>query len=167
MAKVMFLHMSVILFTRGSLGRETPQTGRTPWQGGTPPDQADPPNQGEPPGPGRTPPQQGGTPLPEPGRPPTCPPPSDQADTPPDRRTSPDQADTPPTRQSPREADSRIWSMSVRYASYWNAFLFALIQFWHRSRMIYFRETRLSKSFWLSDRLVFGSPATRTLECKF
>ena len=40
---------------------------------------------------------------------------------PPWHQTPPDQ--TPQTRP-PREADSSIWSMSGRYASYWNAFLF-------------------------------------------
>ena len=59
-----------------------------------------------PPGPGRQPP-------PGPGRPSrTRDPPRDQADTPP-------RPETPP-----READASIRSMSGRYASYWNAFLF-------------------------------------------
>ena len=138
-AKVMFLHVCVILFTGGSL-----QAGRTP-----PPDQADhpPPSRKEnPPGPGRPPPrQEGGTPPDQADHPPagartrqTTPPaggrtPPDQADHPPGRREEPppgpadtplDQAD-PPGREnpSPREADSRIRSTSGRYASYWNAFL--------------------------------------------
>ena len=54
-AKVMFLHVSVILSTGGGLQGEAPWTGR-------PPDQADPPWAGKPPpGPGR-PPQTGQTP---------------------------------------------------------------------------------------------------------
>ena len=37
---------------------------------------------------------------------------------------TPPGADTPPDQAPPREADARIRSMSGRYASYWNAFLF-------------------------------------------
>ena len=40
--------------------------------------------------------------------------------TPPPESRHPPGADNPP----PREADSGIWSMSGRYASYWNAFLY-------------------------------------------
>ena len=36
----------------------------------------------------------------------------------------PPQADTPREQTPPREADSGIRSMSGRYASYWNAFLY-------------------------------------------
>ena len=101
-AKVMFLHVCVILFTGGVSGqgepphtRETsPQVGRTP-----------------PPGPGR-PPQTRQTP-PRPGRHPPRPPgpgvhPPDQADTPQTRQTPPrpgrhppDLADHPPGKQTP------------------------------------------------------------------
>ena len=84
-AKVMFLHVCVILFTsEGSLG--SPQGRENPPVGRTPPDQAEPP---------------------------------DQADTP------LDQADTPPGQgRSPLEDDCSIRSISCRYASYLNAFLF-------------------------------------------
>ena len=112
-AKVMFLHVSVILYTGGVSGEPPRDQADT-----TPPrDQADPPGR-TPPGPGRypprprrtspgtrqTPPRQGDPP--EPGRPPW-----DQAD--------------PPSRENPppREEDCSIRSMSGRYASYWNAFL--------------------------------------------
>ena len=44
---------------------------------------------------------------------------------PPGPGTPQDQAPLPRTRHPP-EADSNIWSMSDRYASYWNAFLFQL-----------------------------------------
>ena len=71
-AKVMFLHVSVILFTGG-------------LSGGPPLDQANTttttPQQGEPPGPGRPTPRPGRPPLPGPGRPP-----SQTWQTPPGRR---------------------------------------------------------------------------------
>ena len=70
-AKVMFLHVSVILLTGGSPGRENPPgPGRPPPRPGrpSPPDQADPPRTRQAP-------------------------PQDQADPPP---RPPDQADTPP-----------------------------------------------------------------------
>ena len=38
----------------------------------------------------------------------------------------PPRADPSPREQNPREADSGIRSMSGRYASYWNAFLFTV-----------------------------------------
>ena len=60
---------------------------------------------------GRTPPGTRQTPPPGPS---SRPPPRDQADTP------PDQADTPP---GPGRHPPSIRSMSGRYASYWNAFL--------------------------------------------
>ena len=79
-AKVMFLHVSVILFTGGGVSRqgeppaprqgEPPQPGRPPPDQAdppsreNPPDQADPPNQADPPGPGRPPPDQ----APSPGK---------------------------------------------------------------------------------------------------
>ena len=96
-AKVMFLHVSVILFTGGVSGQgELPQAGRTPWAGrNPPPDQADPPK-----------------PPPRPGRPPQI------RQTPPPGRHPPR-----PGRHPPREAESGIRSTSGRYASYWNAFL--------------------------------------------
>ena len=85
-------------------------------QADTPPlDQADtPPRPGRPPGPGR-PPQT--------------------------RQTPPDQADPPgPGRPPPREEDCSIRSMSGRYASYWNAFLFDM----------YFRNRDLAPAALLS-----------------
>ena len=94
MAKVIFLHLSVILFTGGVLPQcmlgyqHPPRPGRHPPRG-DPPEQTPPWTRQTPPGPGRHPPG---------------------ADTP------PDQAD-PPHRGS-------IRSTSGRYASYWNAFLF-------------------------------------------
>ena len=139
----MFLHVSVILFTGGGSPENPPVTRQTPPPGPrrtppgprrTPPrtrqnpprtrqnppwDQGEPPpDQGEPPpGPGRTPPGPGRTP-PDQGEPPPGPgrhPPWDQGEPPPPPR---DQADPP------REEDCSIRSMSGRYASYWNAFLF-------------------------------------------
>ena len=102
-AKVMFLQVSVILLTgeglpQCMLGCQTPPQTRQ-----IPPDRAYPP------GPGRPPWTRQTHPPPGPGRPP-----SDQADTP------LDQADPSGTRQTPPS----IGSMSGRYASYWNAFLF-------------------------------------------
>ena len=85
-AKVMFLHVSVILSTGGVSGEPPLGPGRPPRQGeppryqaDTPPDQGEPPgtrenppkDQEAPPGPGRTPPGPRRTPLPPgPGRPP-------------------------------------------------------------------------------------------------
>ena len=118
-AKVMFLHVSVILFTGGVSGEPPPKD-----QADTPP-RENPPDQGRtpqtrqtPPRPGR-PPRQGDTP-PGPGEPPG-----------PGRHSPPDQADPPRTKENPPrpgrppwEEDCSIWSMSGQYASYWNAFLF-------------------------------------------
>ena len=82
-----------------------------------------------PPGPRRTPPGPRRTP-PGPRR---TPPPRDQGEPPRDQGEPPDQADPPSTRQTPpstrqtpphREEHCSIRSMSGRYASYWNAFLF-------------------------------------------
>ena len=77
-AKVMILHVSVILLRGGGLraGRTPPRPGRPPWTRQTPLDQADPPrtrqthplppwdqadplDQADPPGPGRPPPPPG------------------------------------------------------------------------------------------------------------
>ena len=93
-AKVIFLHLFVILFTGGG-GCGIPQ--------GT---EADPPqtmHTPPPPPPDQTPPQTRYTPWTRPPRP----------DTPPPGPGTP-----------PREADSGIQSTSSRYASYWNAFLY-------------------------------------------
>ena len=76
-AKVMFLHVSVILFTGGGL-----QAGRTPLDMENPP----PPGQGDPPWTGRTP-RQGGTPRA--GRPPRA------------GRNPPGRVNPPWTRQPP------------------------------------------------------------------
>ena len=106
MAKVIFLHLFVILFTGGvclnACWDTTPPRNRPP--------RADPL--------GSRPPWSR---LPPPGAdPPRTDTPRDQ--TPP--RTRPPRADNPPP--PPREADSSIRSMSGRYASYWNAFLLCL-----------------------------------------
>ena len=93
-AKVMFLHVSVILLTAGGVSGEPPRTREEP-----PRDQADPPWQGDPPWTREEPPRT--------------------RQTPPAGRTPPEQADPP------QEEDCSIRSMSGRYASYWNAFLFA------------------------------------------
>ena len=129
-AKVIFLHLFVILFTGGggvclSARWDTlpPRTRQTPPPP-TPRDQADtPPGPGRhPPGPGRHPPRTRQTPPP--------PTPRDQADTPPGPgRHPPGPGRHPPgpgRHPPPREADSSIRSTSSRYASYWNAFLFVI-----------------------------------------
>ena len=88
----------------------------------TPPDQADPPrDQGEPPGTKENPPQTRQTP------PRTKENPPDQGEPPRTRQTPPRTKENPPPPgpgRSPPEEDCSIWSMSGRYASYWNAFLF-------------------------------------------
>ena len=100
--KVMFLQASVNLLTGGGVclsacwDARLPQTRQTPRPGRPPWDQADPRTRQTP---------------------------RDQADTPWDQADPLDQADPPPwTRQTPPS----IWSMSGRYASYWNAFLLSL-----------------------------------------
>ena len=100
-AKVIFLHLFVILFTGGvclsAYWDTNPPGSRPPWDQ-TPPDQADTP-------PGTRPPR-------------------DQ--TPQTRQTHP-RDQTPLGPYPPREADSSIRSTSGRYASYWNAFLLQAI----------------------------------------
>ena len=112
----MFLHVSVILPMGGG-----------GFSGHCPPrDQADPP---APAAPGRhplagntTPPTQPGRhPLLGPGNPPATP------GRPPWQGTPPAPGKAPP----PREEDCSIRSMSGRYASYWNAFLFISDSFIH------------------------------------
>ena len=123
-AKVMFLHVCVILSIGGGLRAALPP----------PRDLA-----GRPPGPGRHPPPD----LAE--NPPwTRQIPPDLADTPPrtwQGEPPPDQADTPPDLAGrtppPREEDCSIRSMSGRYASYWNAFLFYLCSLPLYSEIIY------------------------------
>ena len=92
----------------GGVSEEPPRDQADPPRRENPPpgDQADTPGTRQTP-PGRTPPG--------PGRPPW-----DQADPP--GRTPPWKGEPPP-----REEDCSIWSMSGRYASYWNAFLFLFI----------------------------------------
>ena len=112
----MFLQASVILSTGGGVCLSAC------WDASPPRDQRPTPQPGRhPPGP-ETPPDQAYTPHLHPSGPET---PPDQADPPGNR--------DPPTRQipprdqrppPPRKADASIRSMSGRYASYWNAFLF-------------------------------------------
>ena len=112
-AKVMFLQASVILSTgeclpQCMLGYHPPGSGHplgadTPPGANTPRDQTSPGGRHPPPG----------------------------ADTPPGTRHPLPGADTPPgTTPPPQEADSGIWSTSGRYASYWNAFMFAMQLRW-------------------------------------
>ena len=100
-AKVIFLHLFVILFTGGCLPQCMPQCPReqTPPQEQTPPREQTPPWEQTPP---------------------------------PGRHTSQEQ--TPPPRSRPPQSrhPSGIRSMSGRYASYWNAFLFYLLIYWSR-----------------------------------
>ena len=104
---------------RGGLWRTPPQTKETnphppPGTKETPPDQGEPP----PPGPRRTPPPDQGEPPRDQGDPPRTKenhPPPDQGEPPPRTKENP-----PP----PPEEHCSIRSMSSRYASYWNAFLF-------------------------------------------
>ena len=94
-AKVIFLHLSVIHSVHGGGGSASVHAGIPP------PDQTPPPPpiryhpRSDPPGPGR--------------------PPLDQTPPPRTRQT--------PHPTPPRQADSSIRSTSGRYASYWNAFL--------------------------------------------
>ena len=114
-AKVMFLHVSVILSTGGVSAEPPPGTKETPPAPRRPPrtrenpprDQADPPRP-------RRPPRDQGDP------PPTC------RETPRDQGEPPGTKETPPAGRTPpplREEDCSIRSMSGRYVSYWNAFL--------------------------------------------
>ena len=129
----MFLHVSVILFTRGGLQRT-------------------------PPGPGRHHPRrQGEPPLPGPGRPPRRENPPGSKENPPGTRQTPPGRENPPgTRQTPpREEDCRIRSMSGWYASYWNAFLFSnfftyqdLLKFCPISEQERRRTVRINRVLW-------------------
>ena len=111
MAKVIFLHLSVILFTGGGMSETEPPRSRHPPRADTPwvrhPTRADTP-------PEQTPPEQ------------TTP----GADTPPcqtpPKSRHPPGADTPLGQTPLPAADSSIRSTSGRYASYWNAFLFVV-----------------------------------------
>ena len=116
MAKVIFLHLSVILFT--GWGSASVHTGMPTPPGPDPPGADTPPDhtpRTTPPG-ADTPPDQY---SPGPHRP--EPPPWDQTPPGPDP-PGPD----PPGPDPPWEADSGIQSTSGRYASYWNAFLLVI-----------------------------------------
>ena len=97
-AKVIFLHLSFC--SRGGGGFSLAGAGGLP---------------------GRTPPCQG-----EPPRTRGPHPPGLETPTPWDQRPTPRDWRPPQTRHTPPEADASIRSMSGRYASYWNAFLFFL-----------------------------------------
>ena len=127
-AKVMFLQVSVILSTGGGSASVhagiPPPWEQTPPRSRPPRDQAppttEPPGADTRPGPG-TPRDQ----TPQSRHPPRAdtPPPWEQKPSP--RSRHPPRSRNPPPEQTPpREADASIRSMSGRYASYWNAFLF-------------------------------------------
>ena len=128
-AKVMFLHVSVIHFVHrgGSPENHSPGTRQTPPAGRTPQNQADtPPGPGRPPLAGRTPPGPGRHhPFPWQGEPPTGRTPQ-QGEHPPTKENPPRPRKPPQPRQTlyqgepPWEEDCSIWSMSGQYASYWN-----------------------------------------------
>ena len=155
MAKVIFLHLFVILFT-GEGGwyptrhwdtppprpgtHHTPLDQTHPPRPGTPPpppDQAHHHHQAPPPAQAHHPPGPGTPPRPDtPPRTRHTPPPQTRHTTNPPRtwhtplspRTRPPpRQGTPPDQASPPEADSGIRSTSGRYASYWNAFLLKFI----------------------------------------
>ena len=111
-AKVMFLHVSVILFTGGGSVIHPPpdKAGRPPQTREPPPDQGEPspPDQGQPPQARETPRTRDNPPRPG-------------------RETPLRPGRTPRTRENPPlEADFSIRSTSGRYASYWNTFLLVL-----------------------------------------
>ena len=118
-AKVIFLHLSVILFTGGKVSASV-HAGIAPPRADTPPlsryPQADTPHPLGRHTPEQTPPRSRHPPG---------------ADTPWSRHTPqsrhPPGADTPKEQTPPWEADSGIRSMSGRFASYLNAFLFGKI----------------------------------------
>ena len=127
--KVIFLHLSVILFTveEEYLGRYTLPDQVHPMdqvhpQDQVPPRTRNPPDQVHPPGPG-TSPRTRYTPL-GPGTPPRTrytSPPGDQVH--PQGQVHPPGPGTPPTQVHPQS--SACWeTTSGRYACYWNAFLF-------------------------------------------
>ena len=127
-AKVIFLHLSVVLFTGGACLRQTPLWEQTPPQEQNPPEQTPlgqtPPRSDTPPG--QTPPQVR---HPLSRHPPKQTPPWEQ--TPGLSTPSPGTKYTPPGLSTPApEGDSGIRSTSGRYASFWNAFLFVLSGSW-------------------------------------
>ena len=112
--KVMFLHLSVILFTGGGLPQY--MLGYHPPGPGTPPQRADPPRLGGPRG--QTPPRA--------DHPQTRHPPEQTLpeQTPPRADTHPPRPDTLRSRQPPRaDTPPADGYCCGRYASYWNAFL--------------------------------------------
>ena len=139
-AKVIFLHLSVILFTGGvsaSVHAGIPPLEQTPNREQTPPQSRHPPiTRSRPPRANTLPPPEQTTPPGSRHTPPGSRQPPLGADNPPWEQThTPLEADTPPEQippwsrppgadTPPRKADSSIWSTSGRYASYWNAFLF-------------------------------------------
>ena len=139
-AKVIFLHLSVILFNGGCLpqcmlGYHTPRSRYPPPGADTPrsrhspradtPQSRQPPVSRHPHPPSRHLPEQTPPQIRHPlGADP-------QRSTPPRRRHPPPGADTPQkTRHHPppQEADSGIRSRNGQYASYWNAFLLIIIK---------------------------------------
>ena len=138
-AKVIFLHLFVILFTGGCLpqcmlGYHPPEQTPPPLRADTPgadTPRADTPQSRHSPGADKPPWSRHPPPSRHPPRadtPRAADPPEQQTpqsrhplgtDTPP----PPPGADTPPEQTPLREADFGIRSMSGRYASYWNAFL--------------------------------------------
>ena len=106
LAKVIFLHLSVILFTGGGLARRPlPPAG---WRNPPPRLDGEPPPRldgGSPPSGWRTPPGW----------------------RPPGMENPPWDGELLLDGEPPREADSGIQSTIGRYASYWNAFLFQLL----------------------------------------
>ena len=124
LAKVIFLHLFVILFTGGGVPDQVhrprdqvhpPRPGTPPWTRYTPQDQVHPP------GPG-TPPRDQVPPLDQV--------PPQTRYTPPGTRYPPGPGYPPPagTRYTPPQAaNSGIRSTIGRYASYWNAFLFNIV----------------------------------------
>ena len=59
---------------------------------------------------------------------------------------------TPPKQTPPREADSGIRSMSGRYASYWNAFLFKFFH-WDRPHLCHHPQTCWKVGGWPSTEM--------------
>ena len=102
-AKVIFLHLSVIHSVHRGEGSASVHAGMPP------PPRADPPS------------RHTTTPLPDTPREQTPP-----GSRPPREQTPPILEQTPPPGADPPEADSSIRSTSGRFASYWNAFLFII-----------------------------------------
>ena len=150
------------------------------WAGRPPPDRENPLAGRNPPRPGR-PPQPGRTPWTRENSPSREEPPSlDQADPPPapplwPGRHLPRQGEPRQTRQTHPQPGRALPGSRLQNTVYERPVRILLECILVCSNTILasmpewstLGKPRLSKSFWLSDRLVFGSPATRTLECKF